>query len=512
MATIKVNSIIDSSKSYEYVDDGNPKAGGVKDVYFAPDRKYVIGFYRQNKNKPQTPLEYQQQKERITKIAKDYLINIQNGTVPNFWLDEIFRWPTDVVEKDGKLGVVVPIYQSKFFFAKGYTSNDSVKGGEKVGKWFTTPSFRNKKYPLALDKSELGDWLSYFQICINICRGVKKMHQMGLAHSDLSYNNVLVDPVTKSASIIDIDGLVVPGLFPPDVIGTADFIAPEVLATKHLPITDPSRKLPNQKTDLHALAVLIYMYLLRRHPLRGGKVWDLDSEKDEVLAMGEKAIFVEHPTDNTNRVKPDQLKKWNLFWGEPEKLPYTVTGPYLSALFRRAFIDGLQNPMQRPIANEWETALLKTVDLIQPCSNLNCDEKWYVFDNSSKPKCPFCGTPHKGTLPVLDLYSKVNGDVWKPENHRIMVYHNQYLFKWHTSKKMIRNESLTAEDKKPVGYFTFHQNKWVLVNQTLQGMKDLSENKEIPVNSMVELTEGKKILLSLEEGGRLIYVTLTNKN
>lgn len=143
------------------------------------------------------------------------------------------------------------------------------------------------------------------------------MHQMGLAHSDLSYNNVLVDPVTKSATIIDIDGLVVPGLFPPEVIGTADFIAPEVLKTKHLPLHDADRVLPNQKTDLHALAVLIYMYLLRRHPLRGGKIWDLDSERDEVLSMGEKAIFVEHPSDNTNRVKTDHLKN-GICFGETQ--------------------------------------------------------------------------------------------------------------------------------------------------------------------------------------------------
>ena len=59
------------------------------------------------------------------------------------------------------------------------------------------------------------------------------MHQMGLAHSDLSYNNILIDPITKSANIIDLDGLVVPGLFPPEVYGTADFIAPEVLKTMH---------------------------------------------------------------------------------------------------------------------------------------------------------------------------------------------------------------------------------------------------------------------------------------
>ena len=67
------------------------------------------------------------------------------------------------------------------------------------------------------------------------------------------------------------------------------------------------------------------MYLLRRHPLRGGKIWDLDSEKDEVLSMGEKAIFVENPADSTNRVKVDHLKKWNLFWGDPSKIPFSAT-------------------------------------------------------------------------------------------------------------------------------------------------------------------------------------------
>lgn len=502
MSIIKVKSIIDPSKIYEYKDDGNPKQGGVKDVYFSPDRKYVVAFFRDK-------LDFNQ-KERIKRIVTLYLNNIKNGNAPEYFLNEIFRWPYDAVEKDGKTGVIVPIYDSKFFFSKGYKSNDTIKGGEKVGKWFTSPSFRNAQYPLSLDSSELGDWLSYFQIAVNISRGVKKMHQMGLAHSDLSYNNVLVDPVTKSANIIDLDGLVVPGLFPPEVIGTADFIAPEVLKTKHLNIKDPNRILPNQKTDLHALAVLIYMYLLRRHPLRGGKIWDLDSEKDELLSMGEKAIFIEHPTDKTNRVKVDQLKKWSQFWGNPQKIPYTITGPYLSELFKRAFVDGIHNPMLRPIANEWESALLKTVDLIQPCSNPRCEEKWYVFDNTSSPVCPFCGTKHKGSVPIADLYYKFKDNVWKPENHRLMIYHNQYLFKWHSSRKVIRNENLTSKDKKPLGYFTFHQGRWVLVNRGLPEMKDLTENKEVPINSMVELTDKKKILLSNEEGGRLLYITIVN--
>jgi serine/threonine protein kinase len=416
-----------------------------------------------------------------------------------------------MVEQDKKVGIVIPVYNKNFFFKKGYATNDLIKGKEKEGKWFASPKFRNKQFALRLDESELGNWLSYFQVCVNISRGVKRLHAAGLAHSDLSYKNVLVDPVSRTAAIIDVDGLVVPGLFPPDVIGTADFIAPEVLATKHLNKTDPNRKLPNRLTDLHALATMIYMYLLYRHPLKGGKIHDLDTEKDDLLAMGERALFIEHPTDASNRPNLKQVNPKELPWADVSKLPYTITGPYLKALFDKAFIDGLHNPTQRPTANEWEEAILKTTDLMQPCSNTTCEQKWYVFDNSRAPKCPFCGTPHKGSLPVLDLYYQFKPNVWKPENHRLMVYHNQYLFQWHVTRNVIRNERLTDADKIPVGYFTFHNGRWVLVNQKLTSLKDVTEDKEIPPGSMVELTDGKKLLLSKEDGGRIVLITLANQ-
>ncbi|WP_432709515.1 helix-hairpin-helix domain-containing protein [Pedobacter sp.] len=503
MSIITVKSVNDPSKSYQYVDTGEPMRGGVKDVFFSPDRKYVVAIFRDK-------LDFNQ-KERLKKITNYYLPQIETKEAGDYYLNEVYRWPTDVIEHNGLTGVIVPIYDKKFFFKKGYESSDLIKGKEKNGKWFAGAKFRNKKFPLCLASSELGDWLSYFQILVNLTRGVKKMHAMGLAHSDLSYNNVLVDPVEKSACIIDLDGLVVPGLFPAEVIGTAEFIAPEVLSTKHLSKTDPNRKLPSRLTDLHALAVLIYMFLLHRHPLKGGKVHDLDTEKDDLLSMGEKALFIEHPTNPENRPKLNQVSKWDLPWADISKLPYTITGPYLKALFDKVFIDGLHHPMQRPTAEEWEIALLKTTDLMQKCFNPACDQKWYVFDNTNTPRCPFCGTPHQGTLPVLDLYYQFKESVWKPENHRLMVYKDQYLFQWHVNRNVIRNEKLNAAQKVPVGYFTFYQNKWVLVNQKLTSLKDLTENKEIPIGSMVELTDGKRLLLSKEDGGRVVVITMANK-
>ncbi|MBC7389959.1 MAG: kinase [Opitutaceae bacterium] len=476
--------------------------GGMKDVYFSPDKSYVVAFYRDKQDF--------NSRERLTKIVTQYYDSFFNREGGDYYKN-IYSWPTDIVQQDQKIGLIVPTYNKNFFFKKGYVANDGIRGKEKQGLWFASAKFRNKQFSLRLDESELGNWLSYFQITVKIARGVKRLHAAGLAHSDLSYKNVLIDPVSKDATIIDIDGLVVPGLYPPDVIGTADFIAPEVLATKHLPLRDPLRKHANRLTDLHALAVMIYMYLLYRHPLKGGKVNALDTEMDDLLSMGEKALFVENPSDVSNRPKIDQISKWSLPWGDTTKLPYTITGPYLKTLFDQAFIKGLHHPDQRPNADMWEQALLKTTDLMEPCSNVNCEQKWFVFDNSTSPKCPFCGTHIKGTVPMLDLYYEFKTDIWKPENHRLMVYSNQYLFQWHVNRHTHRNEKLSAEQKIPVGYFTFHNQKWMFVNQTLASLKDLEENKQIPLGSMVELTDGKKLLLSKEDGGRVVVVTITNK-
>ena len=508
MSTKTVTSIINAGKTYQFVDNGEPMRGGMKDVYFSPDKSYVVAFYRD-------PQDFNS-KERLKKIVTQYFENffIKDSISGNFYKD-LYSWPTDVVELDKKVGIVVPCYNRNFFFKKGYANNDLLKGKEKNGKWFASAKFRAINSKSKLDENELGNWLSYFQVCVNIARGVKRLHSAGLAHSDLSYNNVLIDPVTKTAAIIDIDGLVVPNLFPPDVIGTADFIAPEVLATKHLSKTDPNRKLPSRLTDLHALAVLIYMYLLYRHPLRGGNYFgQMETEKEEDLLMGEKALFVEHPTDKSNRnfkrEYGDNLQKFSP-WTDLKKTPYTLTGPYLKELFDRAFVSGLHNPLNRPIADEWEQALIKTNDLKLQCSNVKCDQKWFIYNNTKETSCPFCATKYSHSIPVLDFFYQFKPNVWKPENQRLVVYNNSTLHQWHSNKNIVRNERLTDTQKVRVGYFSYHNNNWVFVNEKLTSLKDVTEDKEVSIGSMVEITDGKKLLLSKEDGGRVVIISIANK-
>ncbi|MBQ9254084.1 MAG: kinase [Bacteroidales bacterium] len=467
-------------------------SGAMKDVYFSPDKSYVVGFFRKKQDA--------NSKDRLANITGVYRERIFNQIGGDYWKN-LFCWPTKIVEWNDKLGIVCPTYQKHFFFSEG-----NFKGQEKQGKWFASAKLRNK----FLSDKEKGTWLSHFHMCIQIARAVKRLHAAGLAHSDLSYKNVLVDPETGRASIIDVDGLVVPGKYPPDVVGTPDFIAPEVLETRSLPIGDPNKKLPSIYTDRHALAVLIYMYLLYRHPLRGGKVNDIDPAKDEELSMGAKALFIEHPTDKTNRPKINQLSPSELPQGDVNKLPYTICGPYLKSLFDRAFIEGLHDPSKRPTANEWEEALIKTTDLMQPCQNNQCHAHWFVFDNTTKPRCPFCGQEYHGQLPVLNLYYSHKKGSFHPENYRFMVYDKQTLYMWHVNRFVTPNEKISTENKKPVGDFHFHNGKWILINRRLNSMYDKDVDKKIEIGSYVELTEGKKILLSTEDGGRLIIVQLVN--
>ncbi len=56
----------------------------------------------------------------------------------------------------------------------------------------------------------------------------------------------------------------------------------------------------------------------------------------------------------------------------------------------------------------------------------------------------------------------------------------------------------------------FHTIAAFNVNQKLNSLKDLADDKVIPVGTMVDITDGKRLLLSNEEGGRVVMITMAN--
>ena len=73
--------------------------GGVKDVYFSPDKTYVVAFYRKPINA--------NDRERITNIVGIYRQRIFDTPEGNYWKN-LFAWPTKMVEWNGKTGIIMP--------------------------------------------------------------------------------------------------------------------------------------------------------------------------------------------------------------------------------------------------------------------------------------------------------------------------------------------------------------------------------------------------------------------
>jgi hypothetical protein len=470
-------------KTLDFIITSDPPAGGMKKTYFTPDRSQVVQFYHD----PSTANDPQ----RLARL--EAILTRFNPTIPESqggarganqvtadYFKKLFCWPTGIVVKP-EIGIVAPTYPSNYFFATGQW-----QGKEKEGRWFSSPKLR--KY---LPKEELGTWINYLKLCILMSRAVRRLHQAGLAHSDLSSRNILVDPSLGLSVVIDIDSLVVPGLFPPDVLGTPGYIAPEVLATQHLDLRDPNRKHPSAQTDQHALAVLMYEYLLYRHPLEGPKVNStLSAEEDNRLSFGEKALFVEHPSDTSNR--PQDLK-----------IPYTVLGPLLTDLFTRTFVGGLHSPNNRPGAIEWEKGLVKTWDMLYPCANSSCSHQWFVLHNLTSVRCPFCGTKPQGTIPVLKLRKEVRPGQWMQDG-QLVIYNNISLFPWHVFGNVFPGEEA---DRTPQAYCVFHQGQWLMINQNLASLTSPGGNR-VPSGQAVALVDGAQIRLSQEPHGRIAEVQI----
>ena len=111
----------------EFVDDEVIGSGAMKEVYFSPCKSYVVAFFR-------APLDIAGM-ERLEMITDRYRKSIFDNEQGDYWR-HLFCWPEKIVEHNGLTGIVVPTYQSHFFFEHGSVNDDflNIKGKEKQGK------------------------------------------------------------------------------------------------------------------------------------------------------------------------------------------------------------------------------------------------------------------------------------------------------------------------------------------------------------------------------------------
>lgn len=490
----------------QYVVKSDPPQGSMKKTFFSTDGKWAISFFHDPKAAVRKGI-----RKRMEAILGPYnptRSSEDGGAFNNTperaeYYRNLYCWPVATVEdSEFGFGIVSPKYPSKFLLGQNISPNprcnEAWKGKEKKPSWFFQKSTREH-----LKESELGDFRSTLQICANLARSVRCLHSAGLAHSDLSENNVLVDPVTGSSIIIDIDSLVVPDVYPPEVMGTPWYFAPEVLATRDLPFGDPKKNLPNIQADLHAMAVLIYELLLLRHPLEGKKKHADDAEQDDYLMYGSEAIFVEDPVDKSN---------------PPYELDVTIhdLGPRMENLFIRTFSNGLHEPRLRPQAIIWEEAIDATMDLLYPCENGNCEMQWFILHDFQNPRCPFCHTavnPRKVTRMIQKSPVRGQSGQWidcgAVNLHGVKERGGQCDGQALSRSHFYLNASMEGPDAdKEAASVQREQGKLFLVNRNLPELT-WGNGEPIPMGRKVELRAGQRLHASGENGMLLEIVNGT---
>lgn len=483
-------AILEDGRAIPYVKTDNPPRGGMKHTYFAPDRSYVVQFYNDPAASSNGHL-----RSRVHAILGPYnpTLSEKNGgsagnteTLAEYFFKR-FCWPIATVQFP-QFGLVCPTYPDNFFFSEASAPQLKLKGKDKKSHWFTSD---NRQF---LSREERGNFKSMMDIAIMLTRSIRRLHQAGLAHSDLSNNNVLIDPKSGSCIIIDIDSLVVPDMFPPEVIGTRGYIAPEILATLGMPFGDPRRKAPGILSDLYALGVLLYEYLFLRHPLVGPKVHDRESrQKNDFLMFGPKAVFIEDPHDLSNH--PTNLQ-----------VQLKDAGPFLEELFLRVFTTGLHHADERPTAMEWERGLAKTYDLLHRCSNPKCEQGWFVLYDEAQPICPYCHMRLiSSQLVRFYLKTEIRGRAGQWLDDGVLnIESGSKLYQWHLYSHVFADEKADESVQARVEY---RQGQWWLINEKIQGMMS-EDGHTVPKGEGIILKNHMVFRITRETFSKVIFVTI----
>ncbi|MYW05338.1 protein kinase [Streptomyces sp. SID3343] len=259
--------------------------------------------------------------------------------------DDRFLWPQTLVENTDGFGYLM-----------------DVRGARFVG------------LPDLLSRRVAAGYPALLTACVNLVEAYRRLHAAGVAYRDISWGNVFLDPRSGDVLVCDNDNAVADGQRV-TITGTMDFMAPELVRA------DPDAQ-PCTQTDLHALAVLLFMILMNHHPLCGRlelQIRCLDGQAKTKL-FGRDPVFVFDPKDDRNRPLP----------GEQDTVIHTWSAAPagLRALFESVFTVGLGSPNDRVREGQWRDMLSRLVDLVMPCQG--------------------CGRAN-----MTDVSSPGNGTCWK---------------------------------------------------------------------------------------------------
>lgn len=275
-----------------------------------------------------------------------------------------FLWPIDVATSadDPAFGYVMPLRPD------GYVGSADLVSGRAEASLMST----------ARIGFELAD--SFLHI-----------HSRGLCYRDINFGNVFLHPDTGAVMVCDNDNVGIDGLAG-SVLGVPYFMAPEVLREEVL---------PNRRTDLHSLAVLLFYVMMAGHPLEGRRAdeyqcWD---DQTRIALFGHRPLFVFDPVDRSNALDPAfqaaTIALWDLY---PD---------FVKQRFVQAFTVGLTDPDARVLESVWRKTMVRLMSNVCYCGS--CGAQNFA---DGQPRCWACQdtVTHPPKLLVGDLVVMLNHD------------------------------------------------------------------------------------------------------
>lgn len=214
----------------------------------------------------------------------------------------------------------------------------------------------------------------------------RALHLAGYCYRDISRGNLLFNPADGAILICDNDNVGTEGAAETQVLGTIEYMAPEIVLGRGLPCTN---------TDLHSLAVLLFEQWMWHHPLHGAmeyaiRSWDLPAKR---RIYGESPLFLFDPADSRNAPPNDPEY-------DTVKKRWKICPPSLRSLFTRAFTEGVRSPERRVSEGEWARAFLQLSDNAVHCAKCAAENLW---DEKERGRpCWHCGQPLP-EFPKLEL-------------------------------------------------------------------------------------------------------------
>lgn len=307
-------------------------------------------------------------------------------------------------------------------------------------------------------------------IALELADSFLQLHSRGLCYRDISLNNVYFHAQSGHVLIGDNDNVTIDGSTSGGVLGTPDFMAPEVVRRAAL---------PSQQTDLYSLAVLLFCLLHNHHPLYGKKVLEISclDLPARMRLCGSDPVFIFDP-DNLSNVALS--KSHSLEAGANAIEFWSLYPQFLKTLFVQAFTVGLCNPKERVRESMWRSAMAKLRDSIFHCPHCEA-ENFYDIETLRSAIVKHCWRCHQ----PLQAPSRMRLD----SGMMVMLNHDTLLYPHHLDRDSSYDFSQPAARIIP----RFDRNQLILQNLSNTPWKVVGTLQEIQPLQMLPLESGVKI-------------------